>query len=82
MYGPIEDLEPTMERARVQIVRSSHRDFTEVVLKYLEKVEYQPARMEHRPVCALARDWPFRFTVGHWQRPARRWRSRTHLRAH
>jgi len=48
----------------VQIVRSTHHEFTNVVRKYLEKVQLQPARLDHRPVCTLKRDWPFTFRLG------------------
>lgn len=48
----------------VQIVRSTHHAFTNVVRKYLENVQLQPARLDHRPVCALKRDWPFTFRLG------------------
>ena len=47
----------------VQIARSSNSGFTDVVRDYLRKVEFEPARLDRRPVCALVRDWPFRFTL-------------------
>jgi hypothetical protein len=48
----------------VQIVRSTHHEFTNVVRKYLEKVQLEPARLDHRPVCTLIRDRPFTFRLG------------------
>jgi TonB family protein len=50
-------------RPTVQIARSTNSGFTEVVRSYLEKVEFEPARLDRRPVCALVRDWPFRFSL-------------------
>lgn len=64
----------------IQVVKSSHRDFTEVVRNFLETVELEPARLAHRPVCALAWDWPFRFTIAPSPRAAYVWRSTTHPR--
>ena len=50
-------------RRTVQIARTSNSGFAEVVRSYLAKVQFEPARLAHRPVCALVRDWPFRFTL-------------------
>ena len=47
----------------VQIARSTHHGFTDAVLPYLRAVQYEPARLDHRPVCALMRDWPFTFSL-------------------
>jgi len=49
---------PTM-----QIARSTHHGFTDAVRPYLRSVQYEPARLDHRPVCALMRDWPFTFSL-------------------
>lgn len=49
-------------RPTVQIASSTNSGFTEVVRSYLGKVRFQPALLGHHPVCALVRDWPFRFT--------------------
>lgn len=48
----------------VQIARSTHHEFTDVVRKFLDKVQLEPARLDHRPVCTLMRDWPFTFRLG------------------
>ena len=47
----------------VQVASSSNSGFTDVVRNYLKKVQFEPARLDNRPVCALVRDWPFRFTL-------------------
>jgi TonB family protein len=47
----------------VQIVRSTHQGFADAVQLFLRSVEHEPARLDHRPVCALMRDWPFTFSV-------------------
>jgi TonB family protein len=47
----------------VQIARSTHHGFTDAVRPYLHSVQYEPARLDHRPVCALMRDWPFTFSL-------------------
>lgn len=47
----------------VQIARSTNQGFTDAVLPYLRWVQYEPARLDHRPVCALMRDWPFTFSL-------------------
>jgi len=47
----------------VQIVRSTHHDFANAVQTFLRTVQHEPARLDHRPVCALMRDWPFTFST-------------------
>jgi TonB family protein len=47
----------------VQIVRSTHDGFTDAVRSFLRSAQYQPARLDHRPACALMRDWPYTFSL-------------------
>jgi hypothetical protein len=47
----------------VQIARSTNQGFTDAVLPFLREVQYTPARLDHRPACALMRDWPFTFSL-------------------
>ena len=47
----------------VQVARSTHQGFTDAVLAYLRAVQLEPGRLDHRPVCALMRDWPFTFSL-------------------
>jgi TonB family protein len=47
----------------VQIARSTNQGFTDAVLPFLRLVQYAPARLDHHPVCALMRDWPFTFSL-------------------
>jgi TonB family protein len=47
----------------VQIARTTHHGFTDAVRSFLRSVEYEPARLDHRPACALMRDWPFTFSL-------------------
>ena len=49
---------PTME-----LVRSTHHGFTGAVRSFLHTAQYEPAGLDHRPMCALMRDWPFTFSV-------------------
>jgi TonB family protein len=47
----------------VLTARSTHDGFTDAVRTFLRSVKYEPARLDHRPVCALLRDWPFTFST-------------------
>ena len=47
----------------VQTARSTHQGFTDAVRQFLRSAKHEPARLDHRPVCALLRDWPFGFST-------------------
>jgi hypothetical protein len=45
----------------VSVVASTHEDFAAETLAFLRRIRFEPARLDHRPVCALMRDVPFNF---------------------
>ena len=49
--------------ASVQIINSTHPDFSEAVIKHLHALRLEPALRDRRPVCALMHGWPFRFRL-------------------
>ena len=48
----------------LNVVKSTHPEFTAEVRRFLHAVHWQPARLDRRPVCALIRDMPFNFNTG------------------
>ena len=50
--------------ATLDVMRSTHPEFTAEVRKFLRSVEFEPARLDRQPVCALIRDMPFNFNRG------------------
>jgi TonB family protein len=47
----------------INILSSSHRDFSDAVTQHLRALRFEPARRDGRPVCALMHGWPFRFRL-------------------
>jgi TonB family protein len=48
----------------LRVVKSTHPAFTMAARKFLELVQFQPARFDHHPACALMLDRPLTFRLG------------------
>lgn len=49
----------------VKITHATHYEFGTAVRSFLNKAQFEPATLDHIPVCALVRDIPFTFTLLH-----------------
>jgi TonB family protein len=52
-----------VDRSSIQVLESSHKTWERSVVGFLRNVEYEPARRNGQPVCALEYGTPFNFNA-------------------